>query len=215
MGEWEVPVRSVRRVGPGTVALELETPPGLDAAPGQFVLVRAEVDGESRARHYTMSSPDATGSFELTVGIDPEGDLSGWLAGREPGETLQVEGPFGQNYYEGDGPVWALAGGPGVGAGLGVVERAAAAGHDGALVARIASGGLVHGDRFARLAAAGHPVFVTTTDDGLQEAVTAALADVPDGTAFVFGFRDFVDRAIRALERGGGDPNAARVESYG
>lgn len=210
-----VPVRSIEAVGPGAVSLVLETPEDFDARPGQFVLVRGTVDGEEHARHYTISSPSVADTFELTVGVDPDGAFSGWVTDHRVGDELVIEGPFGRVYYDDEGSVRVIAGGPGIGAGLGVAERAVAVGHDAAVVAVPPAGGLIHPRRFAALAAAGHPVYVATTDAGLHAAVASVRTAVPEGTTFVFGFRTFVDRACEAIAAGGGDPDAAMIESYG
>ena len=101
MDATQVTVREVTDVGPDTISMTFGTPEGFDADPGEFVLVRATVDGEELARHYTLSSPTVEDAFEITVGIDPDGDLTPWLAEREPGDTLDVEGPFGNVTYEG------------------------------------------------------------------------------------------------------------------
>ena len=61
MDETDVTVRAVDTVGPDTIALELDTPDGFEAKPGQFVLVSATVDGEELSRYYTLSSPDEIG----------------------------------------------------------------------------------------------------------------------------------------------------------
>ena len=132
----EVEVKAVRNVGKGTVALEIESPPGFDARPGQFLQVAGTVDGETVTRHYTLSSPDADGTFDITVGVDPEGDLSPWLAERAAGETVAVAGPFGHSYYEGESRVIVLAGGPGVGPAVGIGARALADGGDVTIVYR-------------------------------------------------------------------------------
>lgn len=216
MDEWSVTVRSVRRVGERTVALDLETPAGFRPKPGQFVLVRATIGGEEHARHYTMSSPDADGTFELTVGIDPEGTLSGWLAERAPGDRLRVDGPFGTIYYDGEPSIAVLAGGPGIGAGLGVAERAHREGHRAALIAHPeGEDGLVHGARFATLAAAGVPCYVCRAERTVAAAVGATIDDRPDAAWFVFGFMPFAELAKRAIAAGGGDPSAAAIENYG
>ncbi len=125
-----VTVESVSEVGPDTVTLELETPDGFDALPGQFVLLRAAPDDEAISRHYTLSSPSVGATFELTVGVDPDGDLSPWLADLEGGETVHVEGPFGRITYEGETDIVAAAGGPGIGPSIAVAEAAQDAGHD-------------------------------------------------------------------------------------
>lgn len=207
----EVAVREVRTVGPDTVALDLETPPAFDALPGQFVLVRATVDGEERARHYTISSPTVEETFEITVGVDPTGALSPWLADRSPGDAVRVAGPFGTVTYDAaeDGDVVVLAGGPGVGPAVGLAEAAAGAGHDAAIVYQ--DDAPAHEDRLAALSVTGADVAVLTGDD-----LAAAVARVVDrGTVYVFGFRPFVDRALDAVEAAGVDPGDARVENFG
>ncbi|MFP4591707.1 MAG: ferredoxin--NADP reductase [Halobacteriales archaeon] len=210
-----VAVRAVRAVGADAVAIELETPEGFDIHPGQFVLVEATVDGERLARHYTMSSPDADGTFEITVGVDPEGTLSPWLAAREPGDELVVTGPLGRTYYDDGGDVVVYAGGPGIGAGLGVAERALATGHAAALVAYLGDGAIAHGDRLGALAAGGHPAFVCRDATGFRRAVADLEVARPSATRFVFGFNPFVDLARSAIDAGGGDADAAQVERYG
>lgn len=220
MGATEVAVRGVRHVGPDTVALDLETPPGFDALPGQFVLLRADVDGEEYARHYTVSSPTVGETFEITVGVDPEGDLSPWLAGREPGDVVRLEGPFGTISYDAaaDGDAVVLAGGPGVGPAVGVGEAAVAAGNEVAIVYE--DDAPAHEDRLAALARAGADVTVLTEGDGLVDAVAGVVdrargADGPPAEVYVFGFREFIDRVLPGLEAAGVDPHDAQIENFG
>jgi ferredoxin-NADP reductase len=207
MNATQVSVRDVRTVGVDTVALELETPPEFDAKPGQFVLLRATVGGEEVSRHYTLSSADVEDTFEITVGIDPEGDLSPWLADREPGDTVTVEGPFGTVFYENEDVV-LLAGGPGVGPAVGMGERALADGHDVAIVYRDDSP--AHEDRLASLAAGGATVIVT--DGDIDDAVANVVGG---GQVYVFGFRGFVDESLAAIDSAGGDSDDAKVENFG
>lgn len=206
----EVAVIDRRRVGPGTVALSVETPPGFNARPGQFVQVRARVEGEAVTRHYSISSPTVLETFELTVGVDPDGTLSPWLAGLELGTTLEVAGPFGRVHYEDESSVVVLAAGPGVGPAVGVAERAILEGGDAAVVYRTDS--IVHERRLARLGQAGAAVYVV----GSREAFEAAVATVGQrGQPFVFGFEPFVEAARAAIEATGGDPAAAKTENFG
>lgn len=206
-----VSISTVETVGQDTVALELETPDDFEALPGQFVLIRATVDGEEHARHYTLSSPGVNETFELTVGIDPEGDLSPWLADREPGDTVSVEGPFGNASYDADsgGDVVVIAGGPGVGPAVGVGEAAVAAGHAATVVYE--DDHPAHEDRLASLSAAGADVTIVT--DGTLDA--AIQGGPMDGEVFVFGFKDFLDRALPALESAGVDLDDAHIENFG
>lgn len=207
MDATQVTVREVGSVGADTVALELETPDGLDAKPGQFVLLRATVDGEEISRHYTLSSPDVEDTFEVTVGVDPDGDLSPWLADLDAGDEVSVEGPFGTVFYE-DEDVVLLAGGPGVGPAVGMGERALADGHDVAIAYQDDSP--AHEERLAELSAGGATVVVT--DGNLDEAVAEVAGG---GQVYVFGFREFVDDSLAAVEAAGGDPDDAKVENFG
>ncbi|WP_135851900.1 FAD-dependent oxidoreductase [Halorussus salinus] len=206
----EVAVRSVETVGTDTIALTLETPPEFDARPGQFVQLAATIDGEEVTRHYTLSSPDVGETFETTVEVDPEGSLSPYLAALEPGETVQVAGPFGDAYYEDEESVVVLAGGPGVGPAVGIGERAQ---QDGATVTVVyEDADPVHDERLTALADAGAEVVVT--DDVSDEEVLELLADAR-GQTFVYGFADFLDRAMAALDAANVDADDAKTENFG
>jgi ferredoxin-NADP reductase len=206
-------VTAVDDVGPSTVAVAFETPSGFDARPGQFVRLGAEVDGESYARFYTLSSPDVEGTFEVTVGIDTEegGPFSRFLADLAPGDELDVAGPFGDAAYDGEARAVVLAGGPGIGAAVGIAERALAEGNDAAVVYRAGGDDRAHGDRLDALVDGGATVHVV--DRSLDGAVAAVLGS--PGSVFVYGFQAFVDDALAAIEAAGGDPEAAKVESFG
>jgi ferredoxin-NADP reductase len=224
MDAMQVTVRDVTDVGPDTIAMELSTPAEFAADPGEFVLVRATVDvrgdaggssgesdgGEELARHYTLSSPTVGDTFEITVGIDPDGDLTPWLAERSSGDTLAVEGPFGNVAYQGDGDVVVLAGGPGVGPAVGIGERARSAGNDAAIVYLDETP--AHEERLSALVDDGASVSIVGDEDAFADAV----ADVADrGQVYVFGFKEFCELSLDALEAAGVDPDDALVESFG
>lgn len=213
MDEHAVVVRDVRSVGDDAVALALETPDGFDALPGQFVRVLARVGDEGDdpvARYYTLSSPTVEGTFEITVAVDPDGDLSPWLADREPGDRVRIEGPFGDVSYDDEGDVLVLAGGPGVGPALGIGKRALDRGHAVTIVYRDESP--IHEDRLGALSDAGAVVRVLGPDDDLESALGDGVGAVE---TYVFGFQDFVDDARTALEAVGVDPADVQVESFG
>ncbi|WP_277553704.1 FAD-dependent oxidoreductase [Halobaculum limi] len=204
-----VAVRSVVDVGPDTVAVTLDAPDGFDAKPGQFVKLTAVVDGEEVSRFYTVSSPDTEGTFETTVGLDG-GPFSAYLADLFAGDDLEMSGPFGDDYYEGEARAVVLAGGPGVGPAVAIAEAAIAGGNEAAVVYRDEEP--AHTERLDAVREAGASVVVTDgdIDDAVAEAVTGA-----DGEqAFVYGFADFVDEAVAALEDAGyaGEP---KVENFG
>ncbi|RZV10559.1 ferredoxin-NADP reductase [Natrinema hispanicum] len=207
-----VTVTSVSEVGPGTVALELETPADFDAQPGQFVLLRATPDDEEISRHYTLSSPSVEDTFELTVGVDPDGDLSPWLADLEGGETVAIEGPFGRTTYDGDGDVVAVAGGPGVGAAVAIAEAAQEAGHDAVVIYQ--DDEPAHEARLEALEDAGATVTVLEADAD-AELADAVATHREDGQLYAFGFDDFVTFVADTIEHDGGDPDEALIENFG
>ncbi len=212
MDRTDVTVQSVTDVGPGTVAIDLEAPADFEALPGQFVLLRATPEDEEIARHYTLSRPPENGTFEITVGVDPEGELGPWLAGLEGGETVAIEGPYGQITYEGDRDVVAIAGGPGVGPAVSIAEAAHDAGHGAVVI--YAADDPAHRERLEALAADGADVTLLEAVDesGLEEAIATHLED---GRIYAFGFDGFVTRVADAIDAHGGNPDDARIENFG
>ncbi|WP_336025489.1 FAD-dependent oxidoreductase [Halobellus salinisoli] len=210
-----VAISAVRDVGQRTVALELESPEGFDAEPGQFVKLSATIDGEGYARFYTLSSPGVDDTFEVTVGVDPEeaGPFSQFLLDLEPGDGLEISGPFGNSYYDGEARVVVLAGGPGIGPAVGIAEAAVADDHDAAIVYR--TDAPAHEDRLDDLRDAGAAVTVVDESDAIDEAVSAALTGDTDEQVFVYGFAGFVADAVSALEAAGVDPDGAKIENFG
>ena len=211
----ESTVAAVHDVGDDAVAFDLETPPGFEAEPGRFVKLTATIDGESESRFYTVSSPDAVGTFTLTVGFDPEeaGPFSAYLRDVEAGDTVTVTGPFGQNYYEGESRVVVVAGGPGIGPAVAIAERALADDNEAAVVYR--DDALIHEARLAGIAAAGAAVFVLSGEEPLTDATAAALSGADGEQTFVYGFSDFLADAEAAIAAAGFDPDAAKAENFG
>jgi cytochrome-b5 reductase len=207
-------VTAVREAGPGTVAIVLESPPEFEARPGQFVRLSATVDGESDARFYTLSSPDTDGTFEVTVEVDPDeaGDFSQYLGTLEPGDEVEISGPFGNNYYDGEARAVVVAGGPGVGPAVGIAERALAEGKEAAVV--YVDRAPAHRDRLDALREAGATVHVAE-DGGIEDLVADVLTAADGETVFVYGFGDFVEAAQAAIAAAGGDPEEAHVENFG
>ena len=211
MDERSLTVAAVRTVGTDAVAIDIETPDDFSAQPGQFVKVTLSVDGEDESRFYTISSPDVNGEFEMTVGIDPDGDVAPRLADLEAGDAVRISGPFGSDYYEGEARAVLLAGGPGIGPAVGIAERALADGNDAAVVYQ--DDAPIHEDRLDALRDAGAFVHVLDGDADLTDAVAEATAD--GGQIFIYGFADFLDDATAALKAAGVDTDDAKVENFG
>lgn len=208
-----VAVADVRSVGPNTVVIELSTPEGFDACPGQFVRVGTTIEGEEYARFYTLSSPTVDDTFEITVGLDSEegGPFSRYLSNVEVGDELDISGPLGSNYYEGESRVVVLAGGPGIGPAVGIGERAVDDGNDVAVVYR--DDEPAHVDRLDALREAGATVAVV--DGPIEDRVADVLTGDDGEQVYVYGFSDFVDEATAALREAGVAPEDAKVENFG
>ena len=215
MDATETTVAAVRDAGDDALAVDLETPPGFEAEPGQFVKLTTTVDGESASRFYTISSPDALGTFTFTVGFDPEeaGPFSDYLRELDAGDVVTLSGPFGRNYYEAEPRVVVVAGGPGIGPAVAIAERALTEDNEAAVVYR--DDALIHEARLAGIAAAGAAVFVLTESGELTDAVTAVRSGRDDEQVFVYGFEPFLEDAEIAIEATGGDFAAAKVENFG
>ena len=99
---------AVKRVSPeaaGAVAITFDIPPSdrerFNFEPGQFLTVRATIDGQDVRRNYSISSPRSrlARNGELEIGVRPvEGGLfSNWAARAiKAGDTLQVMPPDGR-----------------------------------------------------------------------------------------------------------------------
>ncbi|WP_459195107.1 FAD-dependent oxidoreductase [Halosimplex sp. J119] len=209
MEDTEVTVVAVESVGDDAIAIDFETPDGFDARPGQFVKVALE--GVEESRFYTISSPDVHETFEITVGIDPEGEVGPQLEELEAGDGVEISGPFGNAYYEGEQRVLVLAGGPGVGPAIGIAERALDEDGEAAIVYRDAAP--IHDDRLTELNERGASIAVLAPESPLEQSVADVLTD--DTQVFVYGFAEFLDDATAAIAAAGGEPDAAKVENFG
>jgi len=210
-----VTVTAVEDVGPDTYAIRFDTPDGFAAEPGQFVKLGTEIDGETVARFYTLSSPTTDGGFEVTVGIDPAegGDFSAFLADVEPGVEMSLSGPFGDQHYDGEPRVVVLAGGPGVGPAVAIAERALADGGEAAVVYR--DDEPAHGERLAALRERGATIFLIGGGTDLTAPVSDVLTGADGEGIFVYGFDEFVTDATDAIAAAIGDADAAKVENFG
>ena len=215
MDPLETTVADVRDIGTDAVAIDITTPAGFDALPGQFVKLSTTLDGESVGRFYTISSPDTEKTFELTVSYDPEagGDFSEYLLSLRAGDQITITGPFGNDYYEGEDRVVVLAGGPGIGPAVAIAERAIADGGTAAIVYRDEEP--LHEDRLSALSAAGADVFILTEGTDLTDAVADVYTGDDDEQLVIYGFSDFREEADAAIEAAGGDMDATKAENFG
>jgi 3-phenylpropionate/trans-cinnamate dioxygenase ferredoxin reductase subunit len=208
----EVRVEEVHEVGPDTVAVDVSKPEGWTVTPGQFVQVGAPVEESFVVRPYTVSSPYSDGSFEITVGVDPEGELSPVLAQLHEGDYVSVDGPFGSAEYEGEEEVVVVAGGPGVGPAVGIGERVAdeKGAENVAVVYRDEEH--AHTERLSRLREKGATVELLGDDEPLRSTVGGVIDE--EKQVFVYGFDGFVREAAEAIESAGYD-GEPKVENFG
>lgn len=204
----DVAITRIENVGDQTVAIEVETPTDFEAVPGQFVLVRAMINGNEETGYYTISSPNVTETFEITVAVSPDGTLGPWLAQRSVGEKITVEGPFGDVQYSGESDATVIAGGPGIGPAVGIGERAMSAGHD----VTIMYGGVnpPHAQRLTALEEDGAAVIISTD-------VQTAVEDLEfsGNTTFVFGFEEFVEQVEDAFSEASLNTDDVEIENFG
>lgn len=203
-------VRLVEKIpiGSSFVVFRFECPPDFVAYPGHFVQVQATINGDSFGRHYSISSPFVCDTFAITVAVDQDGTVSPWLAEREVGDLVEVQGPFGQNYYDGGYPVVVIASGPGIGAALGIAERAAAT--ETGFSVLYSNPTIAFERHLSRLATTGQPVIYVKRQlaDGIE-----IVLDNED--IFVYGFRDFIASVESVLEDHGVDIDTVNIENYG
>jgi len=204
-------ILDVRSVGADTVAIDIATPDEFDAQPGQFVKLSATLEGEETSRFYTISSPTVSTEFEIIVEIDPEGTLGPWLADSSVGDSVTLEGPFGNNFYEGESEVLILAGGPGVGPAIGIAEHTLGEGGDAAVV--YCDEDPILEDRLDAARENGAFVSVVENEAELTDPVADALTE--DTQVFVYGFAEFLDTATSVISNSGGTPEDAKVENFG
>jgi len=97
----------IQRVTPevaGAVAITFAIPPSLrglyDFTPGQFLTLKAQINGEPVRRSYSIcsSTQNLADTHEIEVGIKPieGGVFSNWATRLQPGDTLDVMPPDGR-----------------------------------------------------------------------------------------------------------------------
>ena len=205
----EVEIVDTETVGDDVIAVELETPPKFDAGPGQFVLVRASLDGETETSYYTLSAPTVEDTFEVTVAVDPDGTIGPWLAEKEVGDSVEIDGPYGDIRYTGQEDALVLASGPGIGPAVGIGERAHEMGKNVAIV--IDDADPPHQTRLKSLEDNGATV-ITSVAEGEVMGIPETGSDV---TAYLFGFQSFVEQARDSLTASGFEREDLKIESFG
>jgi NAD(P)H-flavin reductase len=184
------------------------------AVPGQFVAFA--VGGRESAMLLRRSIAIAgTVDGRLTVVVAPHGPGSTWLAGLQPGATVDVVGPLGRPFPlpEPGTPALLVGGGYGAAALVGLGERLRAAGSTVTAIAGAASA-----DRLCsieELGAVADDVVVTTDDGsaGRRGWVSDPAAEVVGGIGVVYACGPMgMLRAVGDLATAAGVPSYVAVE---
>ena len=94
-------VRDVRRETPHAVSIAFEVPPALAGdfafTPGQYLTLRATIDGEDVRRSYSICAGADDGELRVAVKAVAQGVFSRWVnQSLHPGDTLEVMTPTGR-----------------------------------------------------------------------------------------------------------------------
>jgi uncharacterized protein len=104
--------------------LQPQLPAKFTQLAGQFLTVRARIDGKNLSRTYTLSSGPADGEYRISVKRD--GVFSSYLHDQlQPGQRIQARAPQGEFYFDATRNEPALL----VGAGVGITPMVAMARH--------------------------------------------------------------------------------------
>ncbi|MEI8000496.1 MAG: ferredoxin--NADP reductase [Actinomycetes bacterium] len=212
-----------------TRSFVLDVPPTLADtfayAAGQFVTVRAEIDGAEVVRCYSMSSsPDVGDPFTITVKRVPGGVLSNRLNDSlAAGATIDVLGPGGLFVlHDADVPIVAFAAGSGITPIFGIVKTAlATTTRDVVLVdANRDAGSVIFGEALAGLEAA-HPGRFTVhrhldAESGLPDgaALRGFVGERTDAHFYVCGPPPYLDLVEEMLAGIGIRPGQLFVERF-
>ena len=82
--------------------------------PGQFFSLSAQIDGQEITRAYSVASIPSSNQFELCLNLVLEGKFSPYLFAMQPGDEVQVKGPYGGFIFRQPGPTLCVATGTGI-----------------------------------------------------------------------------------------------------
>jgi ring-1,2-phenylacetyl-CoA epoxidase subunit PaaE len=109
----DLTIRSVRQETAEAVAISFDAADGFDWRPGQYLTLRAMVDGVDLRRSYSIASLPGEA---LTVGVKqvPDGAFSTFAQALEAGSKIAVMAPEGRFVWKGEQNIVLVAAGSGV-----------------------------------------------------------------------------------------------------
>jgi len=205
-------VREIKEVGPEMIAVKLESAPEFEAEPGQFVLVEAQIEGETASEYFTLSSPLVGETFEITAKYDSSGTVGPWLADRDLDDEIEFEikGPFGDIQYRGGHDVIIMASGPGIGPAVGITERARDTDSAATIIYQTKTPAFE--DRLEELESRKAEIHIVSDSDELTDRLQATDSNA---TVYVFGFSAFISSTRDALKAAAIDPGPIYFENFG
>jgi nitric oxide dioxygenase len=206
----------------------------LDFAPGQYIGLRMDVDGQDIRRNYSLSAASNGQTYRISVKREPGGLASNFLHDRvQQGDTLRLLPPSGEfTLAPSDRPVVFISGGVGITPTLAMLERALAANREVVFI-HCARNGDVHAFREQiEAVAARHPQFKRfyCYDEAFNDTVPAPHAvgrlDIehlhawlPSSTrdidAYYLGPKPFMQHVRRSLRSWGVPDAQSRFEFFG
>lgn len=233
-----VRVADTQTFGDATRHLVFERDDGqaLEFQAGQFVNVHFEHEGEPIHRSYSVANAPGSERFEIALGRVEGGRASELLFKLEPGETIDVSGPYGRFVLRDDEPCRYLL----VATGTGVTPyrsmlpelaerlRANASWAVDLVLGVRTKEDLLYGEEFEAFAEAHrnfrfHPCYSRETDRALREGERSGYVqhhldsldpDPEHDIAYLCGNPGMVDSALEALKERGFPLPRIRREKY-
>jgi ferredoxin-NAD(P)+ reductase (naphthalene dioxygenase ferredoxin-specific) len=222
-------VFSIDRVAHDVVVLTLSLPHGktLDFRPGQFAKLRF---GKLPARSYSMASRPREEHLMFHIRVLPQGRVSQHVATKlKPGDSVEVQAPFGDAYWAGPakGPLLLLAGGTGLAPMLSVLAAALSDGQASNLI-HLYHGVRTEADMYAGDLLRRHsqehkfrfvPVYSQATDPQsrqahLHEAVAEDFDALDDANIYVSGPPPMVEAVKTLAMRRGAAADRVRADAF-
>ncbi|TMV10815.1 2Fe-2S iron-sulfur cluster-binding protein [Arenibacterium halophilum] len=133
----DLTISDIRRETADSVAISFDVPEALRDTfayrPGQYLTLRADIDGADVRRSYSIASAPGTA---LTVGVKQiaDGVFSGFAQGLTPGAKLAVMAPEGRFCVNGESDIVLIAAGSGITPMVSIASEALARGANVTLV---------------------------------------------------------------------------------
>jgi NAD(P)H-flavin reductase/ferredoxin len=225
-GRHDARVTRLNRLGPGMLALEIDSGQPVRYLAGQFIILEVP-DGTRRAYSMSRMAGTAPRRLEMVIREKPGGAMSRWLfGGLTVGSRLTIEGPYGRAYAQSPTgrPVVCVAGGSGLGQMLAIADQCLAEDPARRLTVYYGSrspGDVVLAERMAGLRERGAEVIAVTESAGpragrllddawsavrtglVVDAVTADYQDLAGHDVYAAGPSAMVDALLAATVRAG------------